>query len=329
MVVLLTHCLLNHLHSFVTYFFISGKHSLLFSMYSLCIIYLLVGYTDNVTILEPQCQEEYEETRVQYAFLISTVMSLSASIGCVFLYFKLSDVYVNAANAKRPRDSSKETDTSGECVKPKGHHMSRRLKAIFLCLLAILLMTYCIIEDEFGNFLMTFVITYLNWNKESGSYVNTVYWACFVIGRFAGIFLVKQFKQSRILTVFLLSIAFSLVGFWLAALYSVTLLIWIFSGAVGMSMSVIVASIFSWTSENVVKITGKISAFLCVSASTGVMFFPILAGYLMEVYTPMWLVYILIIVSIINLMLYTIIRILTRIYILNSGQVKETEHENA
>ena len=292
--------------------------------------FLIVGNNANITMVEPRCQEEYEETRVQYAFLISTVMSLSASLGCVFLYFKLSDVFVDAANAKRPRDKFREEkDTSEECIKPKGHHMSRGLKAIFLCLLALLLTTYCIIEHEFGNFLMTFVITYLYWNKESGSYVNTVFWACFVLGRFAGIFLVKQFKQSRILTVFLLSIAFSLVGFWLAALYSVALLIWIFSGAVGISMSVIEASLLSWTSENVVNITGKISAFLCATASTGEMFFPILDGYLMEVYTPMWLVYILIIVSFINLILYAILRILTKIYILNSGQVQETQLENA
>ena len=253
------------------------------------------------------------------------MISLSAAVGCVFLYCKLSQVYIYAANAKKPNDLNHST--SGELNKPKGHHLSIRLKIVFLILLSLLLMTYCIIEDEFGNFLMTFVITYLQWNKEKGSYATTFYWACFVLGRFAGIFLVKRFKQSVILSLFLISLALSVVGFWLGSFLNVSALVWIFTGAMGLSMSVIVPSIFSWTSENVVLISGKISAMFCVSASTGVMFFPILAGHLMELYTPMWLVYICLIVAVINLVVYLIIRVLNRICILNSRHTQGTTRE--
>lgn len=284
-------------------------------------LFCFSGMANISFVTEPSCQDMYEETKVHYAFIISAIISISSTFGYLLLYFKFSDVYTNAANAEKPQDS--EQAHSEEEVKPKGHRMPFRLKVVFLILLALLLMTYAIVEDEFGNYLMTFSIIWLGWNKETGSYATTLYWACFVLGRFAGIFIVSCFKQRTILTTFISFLAISVIGFWLGSRFYVIPLVWIFTGAMGLSMSVIVASIFSWTAENVMPISGKISGMFLVSASTGVMFFPILTGYLMEFYSPMWFVYILLIAMLSILVVYALVRILSRIYISRKYAVTE------
>lgn len=267
-------------------------------------------------IINRTCQPIFEETRVQYAFLISSCIAISGSFGYMLLYCRFSNVYVFAANAKKQKDVQEKGLASDD--KPKGRHLSAKLKILFLTLLSLLLMTYCIIEDEFGNYLMTFSVLWLGWSKETGSYATTVYWTCFIIGRFGGIFISNCYSQGRILTTFISLMVVSIFGFGLSSHFRIGTLVWIFTGFMGFSMSVIVASIFSWTSQNVIKITGKVTSTFLVTASTGVMFFPILTGYMMEYYSPMWFVYILAIVMVTNVAVYISIRLLARHYIFDN-----------
>ncbi|XP_052248311.1 sodium-dependent glucose transporter 1-like isoform X2 [Dreissena polymorpha] len=84
------------------------------------------------------------------------------------------------------------------------------------------------------------------------------------------------------------------------------------TGVLGFAKSVIFPAIFSWTSSNVVKVTGKISSVFLVSSSTAGMTFPLLIGHMMEYKSPMWFVYILIIMLIICIFSFTIIRVLVK-----------------
>ena len=216
------------------------------------------------------------------------------------------------ANLAKQQQTSKEND-SGKDLELSGQRMPFKVKAAFLSLLAALMMSYCVMEDGFASFLMTFSLSYLGWDKETGSYVTTVFWAVFVIGRFSGIFLVSRFKQKTLLTTYFLLITLSLVGFLLAAVFRIIPLIWIFTGTLGFSMSVVFPCIFGWTSENIMQITGKISAMFLVSAGIGAMIFPLLVGYLMEFHSPMWFIYMLVITMVFTLTVYSSIRLIARI----------------
>ena len=233
--------------------------------------------------------------------------------------------HVHAKLAKLKKITKENICGPGNDFELNGEYMPMKIKATFLVLLALLMMSYCVMEDGFASFLMTFSLSYLGWDKVTGSYATAVFWAVFVIGRFVGIFMVSRFKQKTLLTTYFLLITLSLVGFLLAALFRMVPLIWIFTGTLGFSMSVVFPCIFGWTSENIMQITGKISAMFLVSAGIGAMIFPLLVGYLMEFHSPMWFIYSLLIAIMLTLVIYASIRLTARVCIyrkVNKGQNK-------
>ena len=245
---------------------------------------------------------------MHYAFLICATLIFTATIGYIFLYCKMS--HVHASLAKQQKDAKDARKNI-----PDEKSMSFKVKAFILILLASLMMSYCVMEDGFASFLMTFTLNRLNWNKDTGSYITTVFWACFVTGRFFGIFIVGCCKQSTMLTTYLCFIALSSIGFLLASIFSVIPLIWIFTGTLGFSMSIVFPCIFGWTSENILKITGKISSMFLVSAGLGAMLFPLLVGYLMEYVSPLWFAYMLVVFMGITVSIYTTIRFLAHYFV--------------
>lgn len=232
----------------------------------------------------------------------------------------MSHVHSNLAKQqKTPKENSSETDSYSNDPK-----MPLKLKAFVLILLASLMMSYCVTEDGFSGFLMTFSLSRLHWDKETGSYLTTVFWIFFVIGRFCGIFLVGSFRQTTLLTMYISSISVSSVGFLLGSYYNVIAFVWIFTGTLGFSMSIVFPCIFGWTSENILKITGKISSMFLVSAGIGAMLFPILAGYLIEYHSPLWFAYMLVIFSGVTASLYLTIRLITYYFINRKYQNEDT-----
>ena len=271
----------------------------------------------------PSCHEVYGDTSVHYAFMISAVLIFTATLGYIFLYCKMSHVHAKLAKLQKAAKDSKST--SGEDQEPD--YMPTRLKGVLLVLLASLMMSYCVMEDGFASFLMTFSLSYLKWDKETGAVITTVFWALFVLGRFSGIFLVSRFKQKTLLTTYLILITLSILGFLLAAVYMVIPLLWVFTGMLGFSMSVVFPCIFGWTSENIMQITGKISAMFLVSAGLGAMLYPLLVGYLMEFHSPMWFVFMLMITMVLTLTIYGTIRLLARICIYRKSHDKHLGKE--
>ena len=227
--------------------------------------------------------------------------------------------HVHASLAKQQKDSKDARKNN-----PDEKSMPLKVKAVILILLASLMMSYCVMEDGFASFLMTFSLNHLNWSKETGSYITTVFWACFVTGRFCGIFIVGCCKQSTMLTTYLGFIAVSSVGFLLGSVFSVIPLVWIFTGTLGFSMSIVFPCIFGWTSENILKITGKISSMFLVSAGLGAMLFPLLVGYLMEYFSPLWFAYMLVIFMGVTVSIYSSIRLMAHIFVKRGNNDTQT-----
>lgn len=181
------------------------------------------------------------------------------------------------------------------------------LKTVLCLLLMTLMFMYCAVEDTFSGFLATFCINHFKWAKSYGSYATSTHWAAFSIGRFSGIFLVMRFQPVKLIGTYLICLVISFVVLVLSSSFKIGVLFWIFIACAGFSMSVVFGSIFTWTEESIMKVSSLISSFFLISASLGLMVNPLFLGYLMEEYTPMWFVYLLLGESCLCLMLYLII----------------------
>ena len=262
----------------------------------------------NVTDPTPSnCTEVYGETRIHISYLISAIIVISAAIPFLIMY-------INTKLHNKPHVESADKSNMERPDK-----LPFRLKMVLLVLLSSLMLTYCAVEDAYAGFLMTYCIKQLGWEKTDGSIATSLYWAAFSFGRFCGIFLIKRFKPTQLLFVYLILLCGAFVAFYITTILS-SPVIWFFIPFAGFSMSIVFPCIFTWTEESILNVTGKISSMFLISASSGLMLNPILLGYLMDNFTPLSFVYLLFSESVLCLLLFLLILFLVRTYVEKIGK---------
>ncbi|KAK6192282.1 hypothetical protein SNE40_003778 [Patella caerulea] len=241
------------------------------------------------TIAEPV------ETKLIYAYIISGIVTLLSAIPFMVIYCRYK-------SRKMKRNQPKKKDEDG---------LPRDLPWNYFILAVVLLnlfyVTYCAVEDTFAAYLLTFVVMQLKWSKAKGTQVTSVFWAAFAVGRFLGIFVIRCLRPAVILFIFPACIILSLTGFLLCSHYQIHIGIWIFAILVGLSLSVVFPTGFTWAQENLLNINGKVTSIILIGASTGTMINPIIMGYLMEALTPMWYCYLLVGESILCLAIFVVL----------------------
>ena len=263
------------------------------------------------------CDEVISNKSIFYAFLVSAILTLSATVGFMLVYLKAGNTDL--------RLSKQATDT-GEHVKPApvtasvDNKKSLSWKIVFLTLLAILIALQSVVEESFPGFFMSFAQDYLKWDVSMNVLAITVFWMSFAIGRFCGIFIVSCCNHTNMLTTYfyLLGVAFTMFLVSTQSMFEPFILVSI--STIGFSMSVVFPAILSWTSNEIIHVSGKVSGLFMTAASFGGMVFPPLVGHLMEHMHPMWYVYILTTTVGLTLTIYLIIKILLKIY----GSTKST-----
>ena len=266
-----------------------------------------ISTTIPIPTTTEECKE-YGETRVYWAYAIGGALMLSAAIPFLVLYCK-SGRY--SRNSKKEVEMEKSTDESNGNLPV----LSLKLKIVFLFFLSALLANYCGIEGRFSGLLMTFVVEHLDWTKSNGAHVNTVFWASFSAGRFLGIIVTRFLKPKTMLIIYLLLLTATFGGFLAASLFNITWLIWAMTAVSGLAMSIVFPSIFTWTAESILPVTGTISGIYLLTVSGANMLLPLLYGYLMDNYTQLWFAYLLAGQCVICLLLFWAILVLVRKYI--------------
>ncbi|XP_045169363.2 sodium-dependent glucose transporter 1-like [Mercenaria mercenaria] len=240
------------------------------------------------------------ETAVQYSYLITAILVLVVVIPFSVMYYI------------RPADVVKIERITDEKDPTNFNELSLPARIMVISILSLLMIIYCGTDDIYAGFLMTFVLTQLKWSKSEGSLATSLHWICFGLARLGCIFLVRFVKTSKLMIVFGICVVLSFTGLLLSTIYNIKPLIWIFIGCPGISMSFIFPAMFTWTNENIVTVSGKMSSMFLMSASTGVMLFPLLFGYTMERFSPIWFLYLLLGQSVVWILLFSFTVLLTK-----------------
>ncbi|KAL3854061.1 hypothetical protein ACJMK2_013342 [Sinanodonta woodiana] len=239
------------------------------------------------------------DTNIRYSFLVSGCLAFMASIPFIVMYFKYLKRLVLM---DKPKPDYEESKLHGGQI-------------LALAFISLIFFCYYSIVETFGGYIMMFCISELEFTKVLGSVATSVFWGAFGVGRFFGIFVIRCLSPKTMLAAFSVFVFGSLLGLVLACVFKVVVLIWIFIILFGLSSSVIFPTLFTWTEENVQHVNGKISSLFLVSASFGMMIHPIFIGYMMEVYTPLWLLYVLIAESVLCLFLLGVVLFVCRMCI--------------
>lgn len=232
------------------------------------------------------------ESKLYLAYLTTSCFSATSAI-----WFFVSYI-ISMKRKKKNTDSADDQDTS------YNRKISLISKVVIIVNLMFIVGVYVAVEETTMGFLTAFCVKQFDWTKANGSYATSAFWATFAFGRFLGIFIIRLFKPYKLIFTHILIIMFSFTGLLVTSLFGFGVGVWVFTPIAGFGMSVIFATIFTWTENELLPVTGKISSLFLIAASLGGMSNPLVIGTLMDTITPMSFCYLLLGETILLFLLY-------------------------
>ncbi|XP_059145271.1 sodium-dependent glucose transporter 1A-like [Physella acuta] len=248
-----------------------------------------------------------QSTNVLYAFIITGTCVILSSLP--FLYFSVKD----SIRRKKKKAVIEE--------KPVQRKLPLPVLLFTLLVLCLFYALYCCVEDTFASFLMTFLVKeYCYVTKSKGAHVTSIYWASFAVSRFLSIFISKFIIAVNLLFICCMLMLISFACFYISATFAVSdpnaiNAVIFFTIVVGLSMSAVFPSGFSWTEAELLKVTGCVSSCILVSASIGTMVNPIMLGYLMTHLSNLWFCYLLLGETVALCCVFIFLRLFNKLYI--------------
>ena len=186
---------------------------------------------------------------------------------------------------------------------------------------------YCAlgIEVTYSGLLYTYAIKACNWESQMANNLITMFWAVYTVTRGISIFVAKFVRPSVILAV-LIPIIVSMLTLMASASHKHPTVIWVASAGIAMASSLQVGTWFLLGNEYF-PITGRSVGLFMTSVYLGGMTVPALTGYIFKNFSPFWMCYILLVLSIILLIDYIILRVYGRLRKLSTRNTnKRSEH---
>lgn len=233
----------------------------------------------------------------RYAYLTIGLITFISGILFYIIYFYYCNPVILRTD---PKEHNKHP-----LMKTKSKRQRERLLLlVFLFMLFMFYYLYIYIEGIPIAYFTAFVIKYLNWSVHHSTLVMVVFYSMHCLGRIIGIPLSMVLRPSTmvIMNLVLTSIAYFLLLF----VPAFDWVIWISAMLSGYGMSSTFAAMVLWVSE-IVPLTGRVAAVLLVGGSFGGMTGPLLVGQLFEAVSPMWMVYILCVASMLHIALFALL----------------------
>ena len=248
------------------------------------------------------CNTNYTETMgdvtlVRFAYIVIAALVFISSILFFTVFITMGPSFLECSRQNKGGNKHNEDMTNKDNKLKTSKTFTVRL-LLFMCLFYFF---YLWVEIIPGSLMAVFVIKGLGWHNEQGALITSVYWGTHGIGRLIGIPLafIMSPKHMLIMDCLVLSSGFCL----LLLVNNHASVMWIGACVFGLGMGTIFASGILWV-ERYIEITGAASSILLAAASVGGMTGPVLTALLMEQFTCMCFVYVLIATSSILTALY-------------------------
>ncbi|XP_052792146.1 sodium-dependent glucose transporter 1-like [Mya arenaria] len=257
-------------------------------------------YTSGMNMTKNTTYTTTVEVNIQYAFLITFVLSLSSAVPFLVAYLS------NRNEKKVVRQYSNASVDR--------HKLPKRVKKVILCIIFVNSFVATANIDLFPSFLVTFTLEQLGWTQQEASTLTSVYFGTYGLANFAGVFLLTYITSTKLKAFSYISSTIVLLGLLLSVIFKQNILVWVTIAASGVTMSSILPTLFTWTQEHVTPITSRMASGLLISGSVGVMVNPLVLGYMMDIYSPMWFLYLSLGEIVVCGLLFTAAFTLSRVY---------------
>jgi FHS family Na+ dependent glucose MFS transporter 1 len=152
-----------------------------------------------------------------------------------------------------------------------------------LVLIVAFFIMYVGAEVGFGGWIYTYALELKLANETSGAYLTSAFWGAFTLGRLFSIPIAARLRPRWIL---LGDLVGCILGLLLIIIFPASVLVlWAGAMILGVSMASIFPTMIS-LAERRMTLTGAVTSWFFVGASSGAMFFPWLMGQLFEAINP-------------------------------------------
>jgi len=252
---------------------------------------------------------------IAWPFFICATLTLLVSF--CFLYTFIHSKYIRS-----PKQTVKAEETSKAIVEKQ----SLKFRATLILFLFLFFFMYSGIFFGFSSFLYTFVTTspYNPMTKEQGSFLNTVFWGTFTIGRLLAIFVSMKFtpKNMMFMNLFLTTISGTILVFYSSYAINYQQILWVVVAVYGLGIASVFPTGISWAAEHI-NVNGRaISAFV-VGGSIGGMFITYLIGNFI-IQNPMNFVYLNLVCILSKVIIFSLLNWIVR----NQPKNTKTDQED-
>eukprot|EP00052_Salpingoeca_macrocollata_P026763 m.250248 g.250248 ORF g.250248 m.250248 type:complete len:515 (-) comp22637_c0_seq1:46-1590(-) len=211
--------------------------------------------------------DDFEASRVQYAFIISS--SLMSIVAVAF-------AVLSRSVPKEGEESSRNADD-----KALAHRREGTYRNVVLGLAFVFLFVYVGLEVSYGAYIFSYGVKYcpIQMNESTAAYLTSVYWGCFALFRLVAVPLSLLLSPAA-MTIADLALCVASAFVLMLADHSVTVL-WVGTAVFGASMASIFPSAYHLV-EHYVDVTGFAASLIVVGAALGEMALPLLVGELFD-----------------------------------------------
>ncbi len=238
------------------------------------------------------------QTNLFTAYLIIGIILITSSLSFIFII--CGNQSKSCLKSSRQKEDEDKKDEGTKEVKAT-------FRIPFLTGIFFFYMSYCVLEANYGNFLLAYAVEGLGWTKSMGATCTAVFWASFMIGRALGIIVVKLLSPQVMLGASCTLSVISLLPLLLFANVYPDVL-WISSVAIGLTMSTIFATGITWT-ERYVEVSSGTGAIFLTAGAAGEMLGPIFLSFLYQSFGIVSFVYIMFSSASVVLVLYVILQV--------------------
>ena len=242
-----------------------------------------------------------EETNIHIAFIICAVLSFSAALPFLVIYIGSKKV-----DKERGKEHEEIENSS---------NLPNKVKLLTVILLCAVSAVGTALVDNIPKYLATFGLLELDWSQEYGSSMTSLFFAMYAVGNLLGAFILKCItSRSFTFLTYLTSVA-TIFLLLVSVQWTITAIQTVMIGAIGLTVSNILPTIFAWTQDEVTPVSGRIASAFLFSGSAGGMANPVLLGFLMESLDPKWYLYLHLAEVLFCFVVYTIAALVIMIYL--------------
>ncbi|CAG5121783.1 unnamed protein product [Candidula unifasciata] len=170
-------------------------------------------------------------------------------------------------------------------------------------------------DDPYSMYLSVFVVSHLDWSKQDGAIISAVFWGCSTAAKLVMILVVRFVNASALLLLSLLMMVVFMGTLTVSAHFHVHWMIWACTAGLALSQAAVFGGGVAWADANILAVDGRVTSYIMIFASLGVMISPLILGATMKELSPMAFLYTLTIASFLTFSIFLFMLVILKPYV--------------